>query len=162
MPYPATPRPPLPTLQGYALQQILNRGLEARRRVIGPEAFDHLPGAVDQELGEVPLDGLCAEQSRLFVLEVPPQRVGVAAIHFDLLEHRKGDAVVLRTERADVCRRARLLAAELVAREAKDREPLVLIRLVEILQPGILRRESALARGVDDQQHLAVIVRERH
>jgi len=39
-------------------------------------------------------------------------------------------------------------------------EAAILVGLVELLQPLVLGREAALAGGVDDQQHLALVVRE--
>ena len=51
-------------------------------------------------------------------------------------------------EHADFRRRAWLLAAELVAGKGEDGEAPALILLVERLQRGILRGETALARAV--------------
>src|SRR5262249_34929316 len=50
-----------------------------------------------------------------------------------------------------------LLRTELVAGKAQDGEAVVVEIFVERLQRSILRGESALAGGVDDQQHLAAI-----
>jgi hypothetical protein len=49
----------------------------------------------------------------------------------------------------------RLLSAEVVGRDADDDEALILVLLVERLQTGVLRSESALAGDVDDQHDLA-------
>ena len=50
--------------------------------------------------------------------------------------------------------------AELVAGEAKHLQAAVFVLGIERLQPFILRREPAFARGVDDQQDLALVIAE--
>jgi hypothetical protein len=50
---------------------------------------------------------------------------------------------------------AGLLPAEIVRRHADDHQPLVAIARPQLLQPGILGREAAERRGVDDQDRLA-------
>ena len=62
----------------------------------------------------------------------------------------------------DLRRVAGLLAAELVAREAEHRKAARAQRLLQRLEALVLRRESALARGVDDQQHLTLEPLERN
>ena len=58
------------------LQQLLDRGLEARRRGVRGKTGDRVARAVDQELGEIPLDGPGAEQPALLVLQVLVKRMG--------------------------------------------------------------------------------------
>jgi hypothetical protein len=65
--------------------------------------------------------------------------VGVLAIDVHLREHREGHVVRRRAERLDLRLVARLLVAELVAREAEDREPPLGVLLVEALQALVLR-----------------------
>src|SRR5262249_25075344 len=48
-----------------------------------------------------------------------------------------------------------------VTREAEDGEPLVGELPMQLLQPGVLRGEAAFGRDVDDEEHLAVVVRQR-
>src|SRR4051794_15008520 len=79
----------------------------------------------------------------------------VAAVDVDLLEQGKSDVVIGRAERLDLARRSRLLRTELVAGKAEHREAARTEIAMQILQPAILRREAAFARGVDDQQHLS-------
>ena len=122
-------------------------------------ALDDVAVAIDQELGEVPLDRLGAEQSGLRLLQVLVERRRVLAVDVDLGEQRKRDAVVDLAERLDLLLAAGLLRAELVAGKAEDLEPLAVQLLVERLEPLVLRRESALARRVDDQQRLALVLR---
>ena len=61
----------------------------------------------------------------------------------------------------DLLVRAGLLAAEVVRREAEDHEAAVLVPPVQRLEPLVLRRVAALARRIDDQQHLARVLAER-
>src|SRR6185312_4228838 len=116
--------------------------------------------AVDEELGEVPFDA-AAEQAGLLVLQISVERVRIGPVDVDLGEHREADAVIYLAELADLVLAARLLVAKLVAREAEHGEALGVKLFVELLQPLILRREPAFARGVDDEQHLSAIVAER-
>src|SRR5690606_37630173 len=67
---------------------------------------------------------------------------------------------VLLAEGADLVIGAGILAAELVAREADDREAAVAVSLPELLEPGELWRVAALARGVDDEHDVAGVVRQ--
>src|SRR6478672_4415574 len=89
--------------------------------------------------------------------EVLVQRMCVVAIDLDFAEHRKRDAVVGRAEVADLLFASRLLMTELIAWESEHREAFVLEAIVQLLQPGVLRREAALAGDIDDEQRLAAI-----
>src|SRR5690606_1945751 len=124
-------------------------------------ALYHLAILVHQELGEVPLDRLAAKNARRFLLEVLVERMRVITIDVDLAEHREADAVVQLAELADFRLAARLLLAELVAREAKDFQ-LALVLVIQRLQALVLWGKTTLAGGVDDQQHLALVLRQRH
>ena len=98
-----------------------------------------------------------AQQARRLGREPLPQRVGVGAVDLDLGHHREAHAVVQLAEGGDLLVAARVLAAELVARETDDHEAAVAVVLPELLEAGELRREAAGAGGVDDQQHLAAL-----
>ena len=98
---------------------------------VGGVARDDLAVAPDEELGEVPLDP-AAEQALLLALEPAEERVGVVAVDVDLGEHRERHAVVDLAELADLVLGARLLRAELVAREAEHDQALVVQVLVEL------------------------------
>ena len=76
-------------------------------------------------------------------------------IDFNLFENRERHAVGRAAELGDLCIGARLLAVELVARDPDDGEPLVAVLLVELLEAGVLRREPAPARDVDEQRRPA-------
>src|SRR6516225_3526130 len=106
----------------------------SRRR----EAPDDSSLLVYQELGEIPLDGV-AEEPTFFALQPLVQRVGAAAVHFDLRKQRKSDAVVQIAERLDFFVGARLLMSELVAGKAKNFEALIVVLRVELLQAFVLR-----------------------
>src|SRR4030095_2644755 len=97
-----------------------------------------LARAIDEELGEVPLDARGAEQARRLALQVLVDGVRVRPVDFDLREHREADTVVRRAEALDLALGARLLMAELVAREAEHDEPLVSELLPELFEPLVL------------------------
>ena len=82
----------------------------------------------------------------------------VAAVHVDLAEHRKFDAVVDLAELFDFCLRAWLLCAKLVAGESEDHKPLVFVFFVDCLKTGVPRGKAALARGVDDGHYFAFVL----
>src|SRR5580698_4853882 len=85
------------------------------RRIAAQDA--KLP--VDQELCEIPLDRLRAQETACFLFERLEQRMGVRAVDFDLGEHRERHVVLVGAELLDRSLVARLLMAELVARKAK-------------------------------------------
>jgi len=80
---------------------------------------------VDQELGEVPLDGV-DDKSRLFRLEIFPQWVGSLAIDVDLREKIELDAVFALCELFDLSIGARFLIAELVTWEGQNPKSVLL------------------------------------
>src|SRR5260370_36802396 len=80
----------------------------------------------------------------------------VIAVDIDLGKHRKSDGVVAGAELFDLRGVAGLLAAELVARKSENRKAPQAKRLMQRLEALVLRRESASARGVDDQQDLTL------
>src|SRR3546814_16606689 len=81
----------------------------------------NLAVAVDQEFGEIPFDR-ATEQSALFLLQMLEDRIGIVAVDVDLGHQGKADVIGQRTEVPDFLGIARLLRAELVARESKDFE----------------------------------------
>jgi hypothetical protein len=110
------------------------------------------PSGPTRNFLEVPLDVArlavrVRHRGELLVHRVPPR-----PIDLDLLQHREAHPVAGRAELRDLIGGAGLLAAELVAGEADDREPAVAVRLVQPLQPLVLRREAALGRDVDHEQ----------
>ena len=79
-------------------------------------------------------------------------------VHVDLAEEREADVVVRRAERTNLVRIARLLATELVAREAENGEAALHVLTMQRFETLVLRREAALARRVHDEQDLSAIV----
>src|ERR1035438_4728532 len=84
----------------------------------------------------------------------------VVPVDLDLREQWEVHAVIHLAERLDLLIGTGLLVAELVAGEAKHLQAAVLVLGVKRLQPFVLRGEPALARGVDDQQDLALVIAE--
>src|ERR1700691_2453147 len=121
---------------------------------------DYLARAIDQAFGEVPFDRR-AEQSGFFALEILIQRMRAAAIDFDLGKHRKADGIIGRAELSDLRGVARFLLPELVAWQAEHRKAARTKRALQRLEALILWRESAGARGVDDQENLTFIALQR-
>jgi len=69
--------------------------------------------------------------------------VGVVTIDLDLREHGKSDPEVHCAEVLDLQFRSGFLRTELITRETKDDESLILVRLIEGLEALILRRKTA-------------------
>ena len=87
--------------------------------------------------------------------------MAVGAVDFDFVEHREGHRVFGGAELFDFRVRAGFLSAKLIARETAHDQPLRLILLVSGFERRVLRREPAVRRDVDDEQHLARIRLER-
>jgi hypothetical protein len=130
-------------------------------RVLWGVAPDDLAVLAHQELGEVPLDGLAAQQAGGLGAQPAVQRAGLGAVDIDLGHHRKAHAVVELAEAGDLVVAAGVLASKLVARKAQHHQTLVAVALVQFFQPGKLRRETAGTGGVDDEQHLAFVLAQR-
>src|SRR5690606_39094068 len=96
------------------LEQRLDVAFQFTGLVLGRKAPYHRAVTIDQELGEVPFDGLGAQHARRGGLQVLVQRMGVGAVDLHLGEHGEGHIVGAGAERADLCLVARLLRAELV------------------------------------------------
>jgi hypothetical protein len=79
----------------------------------------------------------------------------VVALHADLAEEWKRQAVFRVTERFDLCIRPRLLLSKVVRREGRDLKTLLPLLLVHLFKVGILRRVAAEACRVDQQQYFA-------
>src|SRR5690242_15345375 len=101
------------------------RGLDRRDDLLvlrldaGTEPGDDLARRTDEELLEVPADVAVVALRVRDVHQLGVQRVPGIAVDVDLLGEREGDAVRGRTELRDLLRAARLLAAELIARNAE-------------------------------------------
>jgi hypothetical protein len=118
-------------------------------RLVGRRVAAHdFTVSVDQELGEIPLDRLRAEEARRYLLQRPEQRMGVRAVDLGLGEHGKGDVVIIGAEFLDRLLVARLLMAELVARESEHGEAARAKPPMQLFQPRILRRERSPASAL--------------
>src|SRR6185295_10393535 len=116
--------------------------------------LDHLAVLADEVLREIP----GGELLRLGLEVGVDRRLILAGLRDHLLEQREGHVELAGAELLDLVGRARLLAAEVVAREAEQHEALVLQLLIELLHAGVLLREPALAGDIDDQGHLARVL----
>src|SRR5690606_210655 len=123
----------------------------------GSKALDVRAIRADQELGEVPLDALAAQQAGRTPLELGEQRMCVRAIHFQLAEQGEADAEADRAEIGDFAVTARLLGTELVAGKAQHHQPSLPVVLPETLKPFVWRREAAAAGGIGGQQRAGVV-----
>jgi len=85
------------------------------------------------------------------------QGIGLTLLDADLLEHRELDRVGQPAEVLYLLLRARLLVTEIVRGESQNGETAILVAPVQGLETFALARECALARGVDDQYHLALV-----
>src|SRR6478752_7844124 len=86
----------------------------------------------------------------------------MAAVDVDLGEHRKRHVEFGLTKCLDRLGIARFLRAELVAGKAQNRKAAGRQSSMQFFEALILRRESASARGVDDQEHLTLKPPERN
>lgn len=112
------------------------------------------PIPAHQELLEIPLDPLEAQQARDLRLHPLVHGLGLVAVDVRLAQHRERHPVVAQAEALDGVVVAGVLLHELVAGEAQDDEAvrvLGLDLLVELLETFKLRREAAFGGGVDDQ-----------
>src|SRR5439155_8342946 len=112
-----------------ALDHLVGLGLGE-----GAVAGDDLALGRDEELLEVPLDVAGLALGVLDGRELLVEGVTTVAVDLDLLGHREGDPIRRRAEGGDLIRRARLLFAELVARDAEDGEAPAGVLLVDALE----------------------------
>ena len=130
----------------------------------GPATLDKTISA-DEELLEVPLHHLQAQQTGLLLLEPGEEGVGVVAVDLGLLHDGEANAIVKLAEALDLVVGTGLLGTELVAREAEDLEVLRVLcldALVDLLQTFVLRGEATLGGGVDDEDYFALVVGSRN
>lgn len=142
----------------YAGEEALDGGDEGFGFGGWAVAGDDVAAAIGEKFGEVPLDAVEAdeaEETGLLPAEKLKKRVGGGTVDVDFGEEGKADAIICGAEGADFVRAAGLLFAELIAREAEHGKAAIFIGAVERFEAGVLRRESALACGVDDEQDAA-------
>lgn len=135
--------------------RVLQRLRLGERRVAG----DDLSIGANNELLEVPLDGLNAHDTGHLFLQPLEDRGGVFAVYVELAKDGESDAVVDLAEGLNLVVGTGVLAVELVAGEAEDGEVFrvaLLQLLVELLEAFELGCETALGGGVDDEDDLAL------
>jgi len=117
--------------------------------VIGPEPCHWFALPVDEELGEVPLDGV-DEGARLGGLEKGKEGVGAGAVDLHLLHEIPGRSILLPGPGLHLLGGAWLLTSKLVAREGKDDEALGGGSLLQLHQlPVRAVRQTSLGCNVD-------------
>lgn len=148
------------------------------------EALDYVAFAIDEELGEVPLDvatiatlaiDLGGEPEHavhqdvarttargLLLLEVLEERRGIVTIDIDLLETREGGIVLGIAELGDALVILLGLLHELIAGEVEHNETLILILAVHRLECLILWGQTTGSSCIDYEQHLALVIAERN
>lgn len=105
---------------------------------------------------KIPLDPPQPQQPWPLLLHPLPHRLRLVPVHLRLAEHRKRDAVIQLAKLLNLVVAARVLPAELVAREAEDDE-VGAVRgrgadgFVEFFKAGELRGEAAFRGRVDDE-----------
>ena len=149
-------------------------------RDVGGEAADYFAIAIDQKFLEVPKElgwivgggktlgfqiasEVFAEGVAIAVLgavrtlrdELAIERMFVRAGDDGFAEEREADGIVDRTELCDVLFCSGFLAGEVIGREAENDETALLVALIERLEAGVLRGETAFGGDVDDEQNLA-------
>lgn len=159
----ALPQVALAILLSYSsakLQQLLDIFFDVFwfgcRRI----AFDNIALAIDQKLREVPLDACSSQNARCGFGEVLKKRVGVTAVDINFFKQREGNTIARFTKRLNFVRAARLLPAKLIAGKAQHRKALICKLRLELLKTLILRRKSALAGSIHNQQHFIFEVTE--
>ena len=108
---------------------------------------------------EVPLRRFARTQCRRRPCK---ERRRVRPLDDALLAEREIDAELRFAELLDLGVGLVLLTHEVARRHADDGEALVLVRRLRLFERLVLRGEAAEARGVDDEQDLALVLAERH
>jgi hypothetical protein len=142
----------------WSLEVLVEFGSDVFGRDGRSIAFQDLSIAPDEELGEVPADVLVALFVRVAALEIAVGVTGAVPVDLDLREHREVDVVLRTGKLEDLFVRSGLLAAKLIAREAKNVEATTLVLFVKGTQTCVLAGEASTAREVDDQADGALVV----
>lgn len=126
----------------------------------GGIATNHGAIARDEEFGEIPFDSV-GEEATCLRFKILENGICFTAVHLNLVHDGEGDTIVELAGGFGITARARFLTSKLIAREAENHQPLVFVLLVELFEFGKLGGESTFASRVDDEQHLAFVLRER-
>ena len=82
----------------------------------------------------------------------------ILSFDLDLFEHGKGDAIVNLAKARNFVGVVEFLTAEIARREAKNFKASVFFIFIKLLERLELRGEAALARGIDNQKHLSLVL----
>lgn len=88
---------------------------------------------VNQELGEVPLDGIKTQSTSLFTLQIFVEWMGIVSIDFDFSKDIPFNIILLQ-EFFYVNRTSRFLIVELIAGKSQDFQSLILELIVQLIQ----------------------------
>jgi hypothetical protein len=141
---------------GQELLDLVLPGLGVLRGLV---TRDDLAAAVDDEIGEIPLDATSATGNGV---DHPIVQVKARlAIDVDLVHHVERDTILLFDVCLDLLVSAGLLAAELIAWEGDDGEPIGLVLLEHRLQLWIVvLGVASFGRYVDDDGDATVVLGE--
>src|SRR6266545_4417925 len=123
------------------------------------EAFQNFSVLADQKFSEIPLD--VSRKGRLLAGQGGVERVLFGTLDVQLGKQREGHVVFLRTKLLYLPGCARFLRAKIVARKTQHREAFGFVFAVNGFQRLILRRQTAMRRHVDDQQHFPLVLLQR-
>ena len=122
----------------------------------------HIPFRIHQKFGEIPRDFLCLPGLLIMKTGVSPQklvqRVTVIPIDLNLREHLESNLEFCFHKFLDILIAGILLVPELVAREAHNVEPLVLVLLMELFKLSVVAASKpTCASYVDNEVHLLAL-----
>jgi len=141
-------------------EPVAQLGADFFRRGLRTPASHRGTRSIDEELLKVPRNLRAVTRAGLLLLEPLVERRSTVAVDIDLGEHRKVDVIFRRCELDDFRVGARLLTAELVAREGQNLEPIAAVLFFERTQTCVLRRQASTTRHVDDETDLTFKLRE--
>jgi hypothetical protein len=144
------------------LEQPFDLRGEHFRALIGSKSPHNIALAVDEELGEIPLDFFSAENSALGPPEKLIERMSSGPVDLDFREDWERDAVVPVAKGSDLVGGTRFLSTELIAWEAEDFEAAIFQPEIEPLEIPVLGGEAALTRSVHNQEHSTFELAEAH
>ncbi len=148
------------SLSPRALSRSTRRARAPRARTSGPKRAITLPSRPTRNFSKFHrMSPVCPSPSAVCVSSWYSGWRPVA-VDLDLLRERERHVVVGAAERRDLVGAAGLLLAELVAGDADHVEALVLVLVLELLQPFVLRGQAAERRDVHHQRDLALLVGE--
>jgi len=120
-------------LQLLIIQQLLNISHHIVRRNRRSVAFHWHAVAIDEKLGEIPLNSV-DQRTTLLLLQPLKQRMSIATVYVHLRVHIKCDTELLMNPTFDLRFIPRFLATKLIARKCSNAKALTLIFRKNLLQ----------------------------